>query len=95
MYSSGKRTARLLTIPACTAQGVSAQGVSVSGPWGRGVSASDPGGCLPLVPGGEGVSGSGVPGGCVSHYAMGQTSPPRGQTDTCENITFADFVCGR
>ena len=21
--------------------------------------------------------------------------PPRGQTDTCENITFANFVCGR
>ena len=22
-------------------------------------------------------------------------TPPRGQTDTCENITFANFVCGR
>ena len=30
----------------------------------------------------------------VSQHAMGQT-PPCGQTDTCENITFANFVCGR
>ena len=30
----------------------------------------------------------------VSQHAMGQT-PPYGQTDTCENITFANFVYGR
>ena len=30
---------------------------------------------------------------CVSQHAMGQT-PPFGQTDNCENITFANFVCG-
>ena len=32
--------------------------------------------------------------GGVSQHAMGQT-PPCGQTDTCENITFANLVCGR
>ena len=36
----------------------------------------------------------GVSAGGVSQYAMGQT-PHCGQTDTCENITFANFVCGR
>ena len=29
-----------------------------------------------------------------SHPDQRQT-PPSGQTDTCENLTFADFVCGR
>ena len=24
-----------------------------------------------------------------------RTETPRGQTDTCENITFANFYCGR
>ena len=28
--------------------------------------------------------------GAGSQHAVGQT-PPRGQTDTCENITFANF----
>ena len=50
------------------------------------------------LPGGlsaRGVSASGpVSGGGVSQHAMGQT-PPCEQTDTCENITFANFVCGR
>ena len=44
------------------------------------------GGCL--LPGGVCY-----PGG-VSQHAMGQT-PPCGWTDTCENITFANFVYGR
>ena len=35
---------------------------------------------LPLVLGVEGAA---------------DTSPSRGQTDTCENITFANLVCGR
>ena len=30
----------------------------------------------------------------VSQHAMGRHNP-FGQTDTCENITFANFVCGR
>ena len=60
---------------------------------------------LPLVPGGSAqrsvtatspgmVSASGPGGGSLYQHAMGQT-PPCGQTDTCENITFANFVCGR
>ena len=61
-------------------------GVSASGPGG--VSAQ--GGVWPLVPGGVCLWSWGG----VSQHAMGQT-PPRGQTDTCENITFANFVCGR
>ena len=83
MHSSGTRTARLLTVSqhalhrrvsAPGPGGVSAQGVSASGPLGEvgvclwsGGSASGPWG--------EGVSGSGVPGGCVSQHAMGQTPP--------------------
>ena len=31
-----------------------------------------------------------LPGGYLPRY-----SPPSGQTDTCKNITFANFVCGR
>ena len=50
------------------------------------------------VPGLGGVHGPGdtwswgvylVPGGTFPGI------PPRGQTDTCKNITFANFVCGR
>ena len=26
---------------------------------------------------------------------LDRDTPPRGQTNTCENITFANFVCGR
>ena len=58
------------------------RGVSAWGGWGclpRGVC---PGGCLPLVWGGV-------------YPSMQWARPPRGQTDTCENITLANFVCGR
>ena len=42
------------------------------------------------------VCPEGVYWGCVSHHAMGQTPCPMDrQTDTCENITFENFVCGR
>ena len=60
----------------------------------RGVSATLlPGGCL--LPGVSATrGGGGVCSGDVSKYAIGQT-PPCGQTDTCENITFANFVYGR
>ena len=60
-------------------------------------------GCIPACTGqGDGsvFPGGAVPArgctwwGCVSQHAMGQT-PPCGQTDTCENITFANFVYGR
>ena len=66
---------RGVCIPACTGQGVSAQGMSAQG----------------------GV----CPEGCL-HRGVWQTlprgpkadTPTRGQTDTCENITFANFVSG-
>ena len=54
------------------------------GPWG----VPGPGG----VPGPSGVPGlRGVPGprGVSSQHVLRQTSPPRGQTDRCKNITFA------
>ena len=48
--------------------------------------------------------GSTSPGGCtcpgvylpwgVSQHAMGQTPAPRGQTNTCENIIFPNFLFG-
>ena len=57
--------------------------VSASGP--KGVSASGPGGCLPLVRWGY-----------LSQHAVGQTSPPVNRmTDRCKNITFTNFVCGQ
>ena len=99
MHSSGTRTARLFTVSQhALHRGVSAPGPGVSAQggvclWSLGGGGSASGGSA-SGPWGEGMSGSGVPGGCVSQHAMGQT-PPRGQTDTCENITFADFVCGR
>ena len=101
MHSSGMHTTRLVTV----SQHAMHRGEYPSMHWAggfvsqhaldRGVFAGEylpgsvcpggclPGGCLPLVPR-----------GCVSQHAMGQT-PPCGQTDTCENITFANFVCGR
>ena len=43
--------------------------------------------------------GPGDPPGCGPGDHPGADSPqektPRGQTDTCKNITFANFVCGR
>ena len=39
---------------------------------------------------GEGVSARGV-----SVQGVRVADPPCGQTDTCENITFPNFVCGR
>ena len=42
---------------------------------------------------GRGMHGRGV---CVAGgHAWHAHMPPCGQTDTCENITFANFVCGR
>ena len=46
-----------------------------------------------VCPGGSVYPGGVCPGG-VSQHAMGKTTP-RGQTDTGENITFANLVCGR
>ena len=79
-------------IPTCTVGGVPRGCVCPGGMRAQG-------GCLPRVvvgvcPGGVclvGVSaqGGGVcPGGVLPH-------PPCGQTDTRENITFTNFVCGR
>ena len=46
------------------------------------------------VPGGMHAWGC-VPGGMHAQgvHAQAQVSSPHGQTDTCENITFANFVC--
>ena len=32
---------------------------------------------------------------CDLQGMLGYTPPPRGQTDTCKNIIFANYVCGR
>ena len=32
---------------------------------------------------------------CMPPRSNHARPPPRGQTDTCKNITFANFVCGR
>ena len=92
IHSSGMRIARLLTasqhalggggcIPACTGQGVCVSQYAL----GRRR-------CLP---------GGVCPGGGVCPRRMWQTppqdqrqTPPPPWTDTCENITFANFVCG-
>ena len=50
------------------------------------------GGCLPGL-GGVGLPGQGGSawswGGLASQHALRQTPSPRGQTDTCKNITLA------
>ena len=87
MHSSRMRTARLLTVSQhALRRGVSAQGeVRPGGCLPRGCM---PRGCLP-----RGVSAQGVSGqeGCIP--ACNRADTPYGQTDTCENITFANFVC--
>ena len=68
--------------------GVSAQGVSAQGGtclWFRG-------GCLPLVLGGGHPL---VPGGVCIPACNGADPPMDRMTDTCKNISFANFVCGR
>ena len=105
MHSSMMRTARVLTISQhALCRGLSARGVSAGGFLLGGVSAQgdvcpSTGGCLA-----RGVSGQGgvcqwgcLPrGGVVSQHVMGQTPlPVDRQTHTCENITFANFVCVR
>ena len=56
------------------------------------------GGCLPtgvfVCQGGCFPRGC-LPRGCVYPSMQWGRHTPRGQTDTCENITFANFVCGR
>ena len=32
---------------------------------------------------------------CGKHPPGSEADTPRGQTDTCENIIFAKFICGR
>ena len=59
-----------------------------------------PRGCIPAftwvyLPGGVPVQ-VGVPArGCFPSFSGADNPLPCGQTDTCENITFANFVCGR
>ena len=58
-------------------------------------------GCLPeggVCPGGVSARGGVCPGGSawgVCIPACNGADTPRGQTDTCENKTFTNFVCGR
>ena len=75
-------------MPACTGHGVECVSQHAGG---QGVSARV-GGCLlgwMSTKWGVCLGGGVCPGVCVW-----QTPPARGQTDTCENITFAN-VCGR
>ena len=78
-------------ISACTGQGVCIPGCT--------------GGCIPGCTGQGGICpGGGV---CPGGWGCGRHPPgtrgrhphplpfPGGQTDTCENVTFATFVCGR
>ena len=89
MLSNEIHTARLLTIFQ-HAVGVCIRSLSVRGrvcPTG-----CLPGECLPrgCLPGGDVYLGGCLPGGggFAKHTC-------RGQTDTCENVTFANFVCWR
>ena len=83
MHSSGMRTARLLTVSKHALHGGLPGDVCA---WG----------CLPggVCPWGVcwGVSASGL-GGCIP--ACNGADPPCGQADTCEDITFANFVYGQ
>ena len=102
LHSSRMRTARALTVSPsmlCGEGGLLPGGVSASRGscllLGGGVCSR---GCLPS---GEGCLLRGVcswggllRGGVASQHALRQT-PPCGQTDTCKNITFANYVCWR
>ena len=82
MHSSGIRTARLLTV----SQHALRRGVYPSMHW--------VGGCVSQHALGRGcIPACTVKGGVYPSMQWGRH--PRGQTDTCENITFANFVCGR
>ena len=82
MHSSGMHSARLLTVSQHAMM-----------PCAKGVYQACTGGCIKACTG-QGVSAQGVPaqGGGVCPGVCGRH--PYGQTDTCENITFANFVCG-
>ena len=110
IHSSGMRTARLLSVSqhalgrVCVYPSMYWAGGCVSQhALGRGVC---PGGCLAGGVSAVGVSAQGVsalgclPGGCLPgecgrHPRDQRQTSPCGQTDDRENITFANFVCGR
>ena len=79
MYSSGMRTVRLLTVSQ-HALGEVYPSMHLAG----GVC---PGGCLPR--------GGCRLGGCVADTPGPKADIPCGQANACENITFANFVCGQ
>ena len=57
--------------------------------WAKGV-------CIPACTGQGGVSAWGcLSRGCGRHTPGTRSRHPPGKTDTCENMTFANFVCGR
>ena len=50
--------------------------------------------CMDAGAGGHAWMPGGVH-GCRGACHVTRMPPPCGQTDTCKNITFANFVCGR
>ena len=103
MHSSRMRTTRLLPVSPnmhCSREGGHLpRGVCLPGgcacPGGGWVNLPKGGGCT--CPGGT------CPGGCTCPevylprglYLPRYSPPPYGQTDTCKNITFVNFVCRR
>ena len=103
MHSSGMRTSRLLTVsqhalgvgvctPACTGQGVCVSQHALGRGWCVSPSMHWAGGCIPACTG-QGVSAQGM--SAWRGLPRGWQTPSCGQTDICENMTFANFVCGR
>ena len=92
MHSSRMRTGRSLTVCWSLLPGGGLVGGGVSAPGGSGPGGSAAGGVSAL--GGSAPSGWVCCRGGISQHALRQT-PPRGQTDACENITLAQLRCGR
>ena len=103
MHSSGMRAARLLTVcpgGVCPGGCLPREGCVCPGEV-----CLPKGGCVPRgglsAQGRVSAQGDVCPGGCLSRgclpHILGTRGrhPPCGQTDTCENITFANFVCER
>ena len=84
MHSRGMRTARLLTVSEHALRRGDLLLVRGGVCLWFGGGCLPRGGCLPLVPGRL---------GCIP-ACNGTDTPPCGQTDTCENITFAKSFAG-
>ena len=80
-------------LPAGGLGGLPAGGTGVLCPWGGGLPAGGGASFLGGLPAG---GGGGFPaGGSPDQGGLLDRRPPCGQTDTCKNITFANYVCGR